>query len=87
MNSEQRTLESYQMIYVWKVIRDPWGGAHFWNVRKGGAPMRGVRTVKGKYFVQNLRRKSFQVCSLDKAVELHECAKLKLKKEIGAKIM
>ena len=66
MNSEQRTLESYQMIYVWKVIHDPCGGAHLWNVRKGGGAHAWSENGEREIFCAKSEKKSFQVCAWPK---------------------
>ena len=63
MNSEQRRLERYQMIYVWKIIHGvaPNCGISWTECEERRGRLCEVRKVKGKSFVQNLRRQSFQV--------------------------
>ena len=63
MNSEQRRLERYQIIYVWKVIHGlvPNCGIKWTECEERRGRLCEIRNVKGKTVVQNLRRQSFQV--------------------------
>ena len=63
MNSEQRRLERYQIIYVWKVIHGvvPNCGITWTEREERRGRLCEVRKLKGKSSVQNLRRQSFQV--------------------------
>ena len=63
MNSEQRRLERYQMIYVWIVIHGvaPNCGIIWSECEERRGRLCEVRKVKGKSVVQNLRRQSFQM--------------------------
>ena len=63
MNSEQRRLERYQIIYVWKVIHGlvPNCGIKWTECEERRGRLCEIRPIRGKSFVQNLRRQSFQV--------------------------
>ena len=63
MNSEQRRLERYQIIYVWKIIHGlaPNCGITWTERGERRGRLCDIRKLKGKSSVQNLRRQSFQV--------------------------
>ena len=63
MNSEQRRLERYQIIYVWKVIHGlvPNCGIKWTECEERRGRMCEIRPNRGKSQAQNLRRQSFQV--------------------------
>ena len=63
MNSEQRRLERYQIIYVWKIIHGlaPNCGITWTERGERRGRLCEIRKLKGKSSVQNLRRQSFQV--------------------------
>ena len=63
MNSEQRRLERYQIIYVWKVIHGvaPNCGIKWTGCEERRGRMCEIRPIRGKSLAQNLRRQSFQV--------------------------
>ena len=63
MNSEQRRLERYQIIYVWKIIHGlvPNCGIEWTGCEERRGRLCQIRKFKGKSSVQNLRRQSFQV--------------------------
>ena len=63
LNSEQRRLERYQIIYVWKIINGlaPNCGIEWTDCEERRGRLCQVRKSKGKSSVQNLRRQSFQV--------------------------
>jgi len=63
MNSEQRRLERYQIIYVWKVIHGvaPNCGIKWTGCEERRGRMCEIRPNRGKSLAQNLRRQSFQV--------------------------
>ena len=63
MNSEQRRLERYQIIYVWKIIHGlvPNCGIEWPECEERRGRLCEVRKLKGKSSVQTLRRQSFQV--------------------------
>ena len=63
MNSEQRRLERYQIIYVWKVIHGvaPNCGIKWTGCEERRGRMCEIKPIRGKSLAQNLRRQSFQV--------------------------
>ena len=63
MNSEQRRLERYQIIYIWKIINGlvPNCGIEWSDCEERRGRLCVLRKLKGKSSVQNLRRQSFQV--------------------------
>ena len=61
MNSEQRRLERYEIIYVWKIIHGlvPNCGIEWPECEERRGRLCEVRKLKGKSSVQTLRRQSF----------------------------
>ena len=65
MNSQQRRLERYQIIYMWKIMQGlvPNPGINWFQERESGRNGRVAKLpqLKGKASVKSLREQSFQV--------------------------
>ena len=63
MNSEQRRLERYQVIYTWKIMEGltPNCGVNWSSTTERNGRMCKIPPVKGRNSVQTLRNQSFQV--------------------------